>query len=309
MITAVDLKSAGIVDTMIGFALEPDKLYGSLRKALRDESQSFAMPAQYMFHDVPNKALDADVDRINQTVEQMDRHGIAVGLISVSGDPELADQAMTRHPGRFVGSWTVDPGEGMVAIRKLVEAHQRCDIRAVSLFPHMSQPQVALDAPLSYVLYSKCVELGLPVLATVGLAGPRVPSNVQHVERIDQIMYDFPDLVFVMRHGAEPWVDLAVKLMLKWPNLHYSTTGFAPRYYPKAIVDYANTRGAGDVLYGGYFPMGLGLDRIMSEMAPSPLRCGRNSCAATPPASSSSTHDRAANGERRVSTELRRRLS
>ena len=30
-------------------------------------------------------------------------------------------------------------------------------------------------------------------------------------------MYDFPELVFVMRHGTEPWVDLAVKLMLKWP--------------------------------------------------------------------------------------------
>ncbi|EUA23102.1 hypothetical protein I553_5458 [Mycobacterium xenopi 4042] len=35
------------------------------------------------------------------------------------------------------------------------------------------------------------------------------------------------------RHGCEPWEDLAVKLMLKWPNLYYSTSAFAPRYYPK----------------------------------------------------------------------------
>src|SRR3546814_7674142 len=69
-----------------------------------------------------------------------------------------------------------------------------------------------------------------------------------------------------MRHGAEPWVDLAVKLMIKWPNLHYSTSAFAPRYYPQAIVDYANTRGADKVIYGGYFPMGLSLQRIRAEL-------------------------------------------
>jgi uncharacterized protein len=99
-----------------------------------------------------------------------------------------------------------------------------------------------------------------------------VPSLVQKVELLDQVLYDFPDLVVVMRHGAEPWVDLAVKLMLKWPNLHYSTTAFAPRYYPAAVVDYANTRGADRVMYGGYFPMGLSLDRIMRELPDVPLK-------------------------------------
>jgi predicted TIM-barrel fold metal-dependent hydrolase len=54
--------------------------------------------------------------------------------------------------------------------------------------------------------------------------------------------------------------------MLKWPNLHYSTSAFAPKHYPKAIIDYANTRGADKIIYAGYFPMGLSLDRIMSEM-------------------------------------------
>src|SRR6185503_7890887 len=70
----------------------------------------------------------------------------------------------------------------------------------------------------------------------------------------------------VMRHGAEPWADLAAKLLLKWPNLYYSTSAFAPKYYPKAIVDYANTRGADKILYAGYFPMGLSLDKIFEQM-------------------------------------------
>jgi hypothetical protein len=54
--------------------------------------------------------------------------------------------------------------------------------------------------------------------------------------------------------------------MLKWPNLHYSTSAFAPKYYPKDVIHYANTRGADKVMYAGYFPMGLTLERIWTEM-------------------------------------------
>jgi uncharacterized protein len=80
------------------------------------------------------------------------------------------------------------------------------------------------------------------------------------------VMYDFPELVFVTRHGCEPWTDLAVKLMLKWPNLYYSTSAFAPKHYPRSIINYANSRGADKIIYAGYFPMGLTLERIMREM-------------------------------------------
>jgi predicted TIM-barrel fold metal-dependent hydrolase len=73
-------------------------------------------------------------------------------------------------------------------------------------------------------------------------------------------------------HGAEPWTDLAVKLMLKYPGLHYATSAFAPKYYPRDILDYANTRGADKVLYAGYFPMGLTLERIVAELHDLPLR-------------------------------------
>ncbi len=233
------------------------------------------MPAAYMFSGiVPNETLAEGGGDRPFALDGSQRwicHGVAVGLISVSADPVLAERAMTEYPGRFVGSWTVDPNEGMAGIRKLVDACARWDIRAVSFFPHMVQPQVAIDAALAYPVYAKCVELGLPIFITAGIAGPRVPSKVQHVELLDQIMYDFPELVVVMRHGAEPWVDLAIKLMIKWPNLHYSTTAFAPRFYPKQIVDYANTRGADRVLYGGYFPMGLSLERIMIELPDVPF--------------------------------------
>jgi len=108
--------------------------------------------------------------------------------------------------------------------------------------------------------------------AGAGVPGPRVPFECQNVAHIDEVCWFFPELKFVTRHGCEPWADLAVKLMLKWPNLYYSTSAFAPKYYPKDVVHYANTRGADKVMYAGYFPMGLTLERIWTEMPDVPFR-------------------------------------
>jgi predicted TIM-barrel fold metal-dependent hydrolase len=194
----------------------------------------------------------------------MDRYGVEKGLIGV-GD-ETSQLALKRHPDRFLPSSSVDPNHGMDAVRQLVREYETYGVRAAGMFPAGTFPQVAINDKKAYPIYAKCVELDIPVFVCAGVPGPRLKFAPQHVELIDEVMYDFPDLVFVTRHGCEPWTDLAVKLMLKWPNLYYSTSAFAPKYYPKAIVDYANTRGADKIIYAGYFPMGLALSRIMTEM-------------------------------------------
>jgi len=38
------------------------------------------------------------------------------------------------------------------------------------------------------------------------------------------------------------------------------------------LRDFANTRGADRLIYGGYFPMGLSLERIMEELPTVPLK-------------------------------------
>jgi hypothetical protein len=154
----------------------------------------------------------------------------------------------------------------MDGIRAMVRAYETWGIRAVGVFPSGTYPQVAINDKKMYPLYAKCVELGIPVFCCAGVPGPRLKFAVQHVELIDEVMYDFPDLVFVTRHGCEPWTELAVKLMLKWPGLHYSTSAFAPKYYNADIINFANSRGADKIIYAGYFPMGLSLERIMTEM-------------------------------------------
>ena len=39
-----------------------------------------------------------------------------------------------------------------------------------------------------------------------------------------------------------------------------------PKHYPKDIINYANTRGADKIMYCGYFPAGLTLERQFRDM-------------------------------------------
>jgi uncharacterized protein len=265
--------TVGVVDLMLGIP-EPgqrDQWYSFLRPNLRDQaSREMAMPAQYMFRDIPDDPSDADM--IAWTLDQMDGHGIAQALIGTSLEGGIQADAIARHPDRFFGCLHVDPNGGVPVLREIQRAHDELGIRGVSLFPSGCNPPVPINDKRMYPVYAKCAELGLPVLCCVGVLGPRLPMAPQHVELIDEVCWYFPELTFVMRHGAEPWTDLAVKLLLKWPNLYYSTSAFAPKHYPRAIIDFANTRGSDKVMYAGYFPMGLSLDRIFAELPNVPLR-------------------------------------
>jgi predicted TIM-barrel fold metal-dependent hydrolase len=265
----------GAVDTMIGFPHgDMKKVYEFITKQTKDRQskEEFAFPAEYMFKQVPEKELTGSEDPISVTLTEMDKWGIDKGLIGI-GDPEgVGELALKRHPDRFIPSGNADANLGMDGIRKMVRDYELFGIRAVGCFPSGTYPQVAINDKKMYPIYAKCVELGIPIFCCAGVPGPRLKFAPQHVELIDEVMYDFPDLVFVTRHGCEPWTELAVKLMLKWPGLHYSTSAFAPRYYPKAVIDFANSRGADKIIYAGYFPMGLSIERIMTEMQNVPLK-------------------------------------
>jgi uncharacterized protein len=261
----------GVIDLMLGFpSADARRHYDFMRKALRDEeSGRMEFPAEYMFKQVPNYVEEGQ-DPVEVTLGEMDKYGIDVGLVGIGAD--VTKRALRDHPDRFAASIEVDPNEITKAVRRVREAHDEYGIKAVTSFPAGCSPQVPVNDRRYYPVYQACIDLDIPVIVNAGIAGPRLPSACQDVMHFDEVCYDFPELRIVMRHGAEPWEELAVKLMLKWPGLHYMTSAFAPKYYPKAIVDYANTRGADKIMYAGYYPMGLSLERIFSELPDVPFR-------------------------------------
>ncbi len=237
---------------------------------IRDpESRKYAHPAQHFFKGSEERIHQGDTGE--SLVAMFDKMGIDRALVAVSPEaPEPALKLFEEHPGRFFGRVAVNPLEGMEAVRKIeAVAKGNPNIKAINVTPFAIQK--APNDKVYYPIYVKAIELGLPVTMTVGLPGPRVPGEVQNPLHLDEPLWFFPELNIVMCHGGEPWEAMCVKLMLKWPNLSYMTSAFAPRHYPKDVVHYANTRGGDRVMFAGYYP-GFALERVQQELKEVPFR-------------------------------------
>jgi len=251
---------------------DPTAWYEFIKPLLLDEESRkvFKMPAQYMFKNIPQ--IDDQKDYVQYAITEMDKWGIEQAMLGISGPNSTNLEACRKHPDRFFASYGANPNNGMEEVRKIRKLHKEHGLKAVTGFPSGLCPQVPLNDKKYYPIYATCVDLDIPICLCVGVPGPRIPMEPQKVEHIDEVCWFFPELKFVMRHGGEPWVDLAVKLMLKYPNLYYSTSAFAPKHYPKSIIHYANTRGTEKIMYAGYFPMGLSLERIFTDMQNVPFK-------------------------------------
>jgi len=223
-------------------------------------------PVDYLYKSGSPKSVG---DPISYVLEGMDRFGVERAVVDVSGvgKNSYAEQALTKHNDRFVGLVSVDPNHGVDALREISRAIDNLGVVGVSIAPAICIPQVPINSNRAYPVYATCVEKDLTLFMLTGVPGPRVPMLPQKVELLDEVCSFFPDLRIVMRHGAEPWVDLAVKLMVKYPNLYYSTSAFTPKYYPEEIIAFVNSsRGRHKVIYAGHFAMGLTYEKIFGEM-------------------------------------------
>jgi hypothetical protein len=229
-------------------------------------------PVAYLFPNAPK--LGETDDLVALTVSEMDRFGVERAMVPVDEQgTESAVRALREHPDRFVAEYLADPSRGIMdEVARIRRLKDRFDIRAVTAFPAGTMPPVGVGDRAWFPIYGACIELGLPFVTCMGVPGPRLPYGPQDVAQLDELCYLLPELTVVTRHGCEPWVDLMVKLMLKWPNLYYSTSGFAPKYYPREIIDYANTRGTEKIIYAGYSPWGVSMERSFTELGDLPLR-------------------------------------
>ena len=67
-----------------------------------------------------------------------------------------------------------------------------------------------------------------------------------------------------MAHGADPWWDVAIRLMIKYHNLYLQTSAFAPKYFPPQLIHFMNTRGQDKIIFASDHPV-LSFERCVKE--------------------------------------------
>ena len=69
-----------------------------------------------------------------------------------------------------------------------------------------------------------------------------------------------------MIHGADPWWDTAIRLMLKYRNLRLMTSAWSPKRLPESLLHYMSTRGKDRILFASDYPV-LSFERCLGEVA------------------------------------------
>jgi predicted TIM-barrel fold metal-dependent hydrolase len=121
----------------------------------------------------------------------------------------------------------------------------------------------ATDA-VYYPLYTKCCELDLPLCMNTGIPGPPIPGEVQNPMYLDRVCVRFPELRLCMIHGADPWWDTAIRLMLKYRNLRLMTSAWSPKRLPQSLLHFMSTRGKDRILFASDYPV-LSMERCIGE--------------------------------------------
>jgi predicted TIM-barrel fold metal-dependent hydrolase len=207
---------------------------------------------------------------LSELLDDMDAHGVekAILMSRVGAADSRAMQFVAAHPDRFalaVGGFnllkpmrTVRALEAWVKDNPVVYATVGPSFWGDGMYP-------PTDA-VYYPLYTKCCELDLPLCMNMGIPGPPLPAEPQNPIHLDRVCYRFPELKLCMIHGADPWWDTAIRLMIKYKNLRLMTSAWSPKRLPPSLLHYMSTRGTDRIMFASDYPV-LSFERTLGEAA------------------------------------------
>lgn len=205
-----------------------------------------------------------------QLIDEMDERGIekAILICQVGANGGRAFDFVEARPDRFslgVGGLNLlKPMKTLRALESFVANHPVAyTVVGPSFWGDGLYPPS--DA-VYYPLYTKCCELNLPLCLNTGIPGPPLPAEAQNPIHLDRVCIRFPELPLVMMHGADPWWDVAIRLLGKYRNLRLMTSAWSPKYLPESLLHFMRTRGKDRVMYASDHPV-LSFERCLGEAA------------------------------------------
>lgn len=212
--------------------------------------------------DVENLAYD-DTLRVGEAVAQLDAAGYSVAVLAclkmwsfhyhhrliMDMDEEVVARALAEAPDRFVGAAGYNPFRIAESIARIETAVREWGFGYVYFHPITFG--VAPNDRRCYPLYSKCVELGVPVGFQVGHSAEVLPSEVGRPMLVDQVAIDFPDLKINMSHTGWPWTGEFCSMLWRHPNVYGDVSAyFASTLDPELVMFMDSGRGRHKIMFG-----------------------------------------------------------
>lgn len=213
-------------------------------------------------------------DSVEETVEEMDEVGVEYvfmdqnmlwsqresRLVTAASIEELAEMA-DRSNGRIVPGAGYNPNRITESLERLERAVEDLGFRYVWFHP-MSWG-LKPTASACYPLYSKCVELDVPVTIQTGQSAEPLTSEPGRPMYADEVAIDFPELELILSHTGWPWTEEWCSMLWRHPNVYGNVGAYYPDFMPDEQVAFIDSgRIRENVLWA---TNGLDLGRHRSE--------------------------------------------
>ena len=194
---------------------------------------------------------EAGVDKVLITAIQVWSH--FEQRMSVRTEPEEIRDASRAAPDRILGLFGINPMRRMEGVAALERAVRDLGFKGAHIHPHGYD--LPPDHAYYFPFYARCAELGVPVVLSMGHTLDMLPIETGRPIHLDKVALYFSDLKIVCTHTAWPWVEEAIALASKHPNVYMGTSAYAPKYWPPELVRFIDTRGRDKVMWGTDYPL------------------------------------------------------
>ncbi|MDG4667904.1 amidohydrolase family protein [Mycobacterium sp. 236(2023)] len=209
-----------------------------------------------------------DQVELPELLDEMDAHGVMRAVLMDNlGKPSVTARKFVQEcPERLsLGVGGLDLLRPMPALRELTALRRDLPVTYAAVGPSFwGDGQYPPSDAIYYPLYTKCAELELPLCVNTGLPGPPIPGEAQHPIHLDRVCVRFPELKLCMIHGADPWWDVAIRLLIKYQNLSLMTSAWSPKRLPESLLHFMRTRGKTKVIFASDWPV-LRQSRVVPE--------------------------------------------
>jgi len=216
-------------------------------KVRRDDGDSFTDAAGMIA-----RMDELGVDTLVLAAGDERDHGAPAEYHTVTCRWAEAEGLHRQYPGRFFALWAIDPTLGMAGVERAEQALRQEWAAGVYLHTH------SFDRPFDhadyYPYYALCATHGVPVVMQAGTSGGLLPSEAGKPIGVDRPALYFRQTPFVLSHTGWPWVEEAIAMALKFPNVYLGTASYPPRHWSPAVTEFARRAGRSKVLFGTNFP-------------------------------------------------------
>jgi predicted TIM-barrel fold metal-dependent hydrolase len=179
--------------------------------------------------------LDA---KVQATFQDLDTKSVAAGVDLCVVQAEIEEppsaalndrvcEIVQRDPLRYLGFAGIDPGEPG-AREEVARALDELGLRGLNIQPWASG--IAPNDPACEWLFEDCAARGVPLTVHTGTSLACTRSIMLGWPVVlDEMAGRFPQLTIVLNHGGWPWLDEAVSVAWRHPNVYIEFGAIAPR--------------------------------------------------------------------------------